>query len=472
MTSDLNIYYQNVNGLCSKIKEYHLSILNEDYDILAFTESNLSDSIPSSQIFPHNYVVYRCDRNLNNSKKKSGGGVVLAVNRKLNSKIVQLHGYNNLEQICIEVQFESSALYVCCIYLPPKSLLGSYNDHIRFVDEISARMGETDSLVVLGDYNLSGISWVHDNDENFTYATNVSCAEESSVNDGMLAAGLFQINSVKNSNGKILDLVFTNNISCSDVSECTPLHQNETHHKSIKFSLRNIDNVKCENSYPVKSQYFDFSKADFNGIARDFESIDWDSALYLCSEELMAMYGHLIHENITEYFPNFVSFYASDSSSKIDLMTSNFYVLLYSIIIRNTPYKTKIDYSYPPWYDKDLINILKNKNSWHKKFKRNGYDSSWHRFCFYRSEFKRLNRILYNQYIEKVSSNIKNDPKSFFKFVNYQKETNGFPSCILVRTSHTTQWVSVICLEPSFLGSTVRVMTPKLHVLMVTILKM
>ena len=47
-------------------------------------ETNLDDSINSSEVFPQNFVVYRCDRSADTEKwqtikKSRGGGVVIAI---------------------------------------------------------------------------------------------------------------------------------------------------------------------------------------------------------------------------------------------------------------------------------------------------------------------------------------------------------------------------------------------------------
>lgn len=82
----ISIYYQNVRGLNTKI-----SFLNQfpDYNtfnILALTETWLTDNVPSHVLFPVSiYNIFRQDRT-----SKRGGRVLLAINVDLNVKTIPM----------------------------------------------------------------------------------------------------------------------------------------------------------------------------------------------------------------------------------------------------------------------------------------------------------------------------------------------------------------------------------------------
>ena len=57
-----SIYYQNVRGLRTKSHEIFSATLDAYYDIIALTETWLSDIHVSSDFFPDVYSVYRADR--------------------------------------------------------------------------------------------------------------------------------------------------------------------------------------------------------------------------------------------------------------------------------------------------------------------------------------------------------------------------------------------------------------------------
>lgn len=82
----LNIYYQNVRGLRTKTHEFLNNVCCNNYDLIVLTETWLCTGIYDSELFSANYNVYRRDRNVVNSKKLNGGGVLVAVSNHINSK--------------------------------------------------------------------------------------------------------------------------------------------------------------------------------------------------------------------------------------------------------------------------------------------------------------------------------------------------------------------------------------------------
>ena len=61
-SSYCKMHSQNVNGLRSRLPELNADVLANDTEIYMFCETNLDDSIHSTEVFPSNFVVYRCDR--------------------------------------------------------------------------------------------------------------------------------------------------------------------------------------------------------------------------------------------------------------------------------------------------------------------------------------------------------------------------------------------------------------------------
>lgn len=141
------------------------------YDVLAFTEFNLTDSVNSSEIFPPGYHVHRLDRNINNSSKSSGGGVLIAVNHNLESE--KIESPVSLEQLCVKIKKSNGFLYICCIYLPPDSNATKYITHINYIEHLADSLNERDSLIVCGDYNLPDLVWVKDDDSRILFPASV-----------------------------------------------------------------------------------------------------------------------------------------------------------------------------------------------------------------------------------------------------------------------------------------------------------
>ena len=114
-------FYQNVRGLKTKLKDFFMSVSSGVYSVIIITETWLDDDINDNELFSNQYIVYRKDRSLNTSEKKWGGGVLIAVNKSLKSKILPISD-PSIEEVWISVQFEDLQVCVGTVYIPPSKL--------------------------------------------------------------------------------------------------------------------------------------------------------------------------------------------------------------------------------------------------------------------------------------------------------------------------------------------------------------
>ena len=69
--------YFNARSLKNKIDELSIHCARHDPDIIVITETWADSSVPDSFFSMPNYVIFRCDRDLN------GGGVAIFIRRAL-----------------------------------------------------------------------------------------------------------------------------------------------------------------------------------------------------------------------------------------------------------------------------------------------------------------------------------------------------------------------------------------------------
>lgn len=81
--ASLTVYYQNVRGLRTKTNTFYRNIQVNSYDIIALTETWLTDSVFDNELFDDRYLVWRRDRNYASTGQSLGGGVLIAVRREL-----------------------------------------------------------------------------------------------------------------------------------------------------------------------------------------------------------------------------------------------------------------------------------------------------------------------------------------------------------------------------------------------------
>lgn len=98
----------------------------------------------------------------------------------------------------------------CASYIPPASEDRIYSAH---VDNIIALQSEISAhqLCVLGDFNLSNISWTYLHNNMYLTPSNISSNTESYLVDNLLSIDLTQVNGFSNSLNRILDLIFVSN---------------------------------------------------------------------------------------------------------------------------------------------------------------------------------------------------------------------------------------------------------------------
>ena len=114
----LNVYYQNVGGMNTTAHEYLLSTSDCSYDVIALSETWLNENTISSQVIGPDYTVFRKDRNIKNSRKRNGGGVLVAVKKGLKARLVEDDSWDSVEQVCVVIDMTDRKLFLCVVYLP------------------------------------------------------------------------------------------------------------------------------------------------------------------------------------------------------------------------------------------------------------------------------------------------------------------------------------------------------------------
>lgn len=115
-----------------------------------------------------------------------------------------------------------------------------------------------------------------------------------------------------------------------------------------------------------------------------------------------------------------------------------FYNILWESIEKHTP-KSKIKKSkYPAWFSYSLINMLKEKDRYHHRYKKYGNPRDFDVFSMLRHRCKVTLDNCYNIYISRLEKNITSDIKAFWRYTKAKKVTNDFPKKMYFR-EHTAE---------------------------------
>ncbi|KAL0901514.1 hypothetical protein ABMA27_006750 [Loxostege sticticalis] len=334
----LNLYYQNVNRIRSKLNDVFLNILQNNYDVICLTETNLNDSVYSSEFIDDRYYIFRRDRETSSNSKTDGGGVVIAVKKDIN--VIRRSDWDcEAEDIWVTLLIggpgHSQTVHICACYLPPDTLKDTLAHFYSNMQSILLAADDNDISLVVGDFNTPNLSW---SPAGPYLTTDMSHDFKSRfLLDSLSVCKLAQFNYVPNANGRFLDLALSNykGVRASGLEADHAISKADIHHPPLLIELEiegTIRNIK-----PKNVSRLNFAKCNYDGLKSDLREIDWTAEL---------------------------------NSSSVDANTDTFYLLLNNLIYHHTPATKLRGSSYPSWFSPPLIKCLKEKQRYHRRYKR------------------------------------------------------------------------------------------------------
>lgn len=371
----------------TKISDFYCACLCENYDVVVLTETWLSSEIFSEDIFDDRYTVFRTDRNVNNSAKKIGGGVLIAVNKCYKSLLIQLD-CNTVEQIFVKVSTGLQDIVFGSVYLPPDSNIEKYSSHVNSVMSVCDNFVDCD-VVIVGDYNLPNIKWNADYGGTDLVALDSMGNREGCISDGLSSCFLKQYNYLKNFHGNVLDLCFSN-CNTIELSSCDPLLKIDPSHPPFIVEC----DIICDNNVDSESviYYYDFNAASYSDLSNYLSNVDWTNIL---------------------------------SNNDVDEAVKIFYDHIYKARDYFVPVKRKIISKYPPWFDSEIINLIGAKKSAHRAYKLTKNLSEYKTFSDLRKLCKIYIRHAYDNYLNNVEADLITNPENFWKYVRKKSNHNN-----------------------------------------------
>ncbi|XP_062540753.1 uncharacterized protein LOC134208822 [Armigeres subalbatus] len=375
--SDISIYYQNDGGINGLLDEYRLAVLDQNYDVIVFSETWHDSRTISSYVFGASYEVFRCDRIPTKSIKTTGGGVLVAIDSRLEAKMVEDDYLNTVEQVWVAVQLDMAA--------------------------------PCDEVVILGDFNHMGIAWTHIHSGFFQPDLESSTFHARAVKllDNYSIATLYQINGEVNENNRSLDLCFVSGRTTapSICSAPAPLVKDVAHHRPLVIAVE--DNVMRDFFNPPAVVSYDFHKADHRSITEVLSNMDWEHILDLVD---------------------------------INSAAETFSHIMVYIIDRHVPKKSVRSDSRIPWMTNALRSLKRCKKAALRSYTKHRTLPLKFHYVRLNNEYKRISRYHFLRYQRGIQRRLRSHPKSFWSYVNEQRKETGFPSSMVFNSeSASTQ---------------------------------
>jgi hypothetical protein len=357
-----------------------------NYSFIILTETWLTENFLTCELGLYNYNVYRYDRCNLTSACTRGGGVLIGVRKDICSNSISISNLN-VEQIFVRFNISSISFVIGGVYIPPHSNLDIYNSHSQTI-EFLVRQYPFHSFIICGDYNLPEIVWDNDNSGlTYLYSSNI-CA--TCIPETFASNGFFQNNSIFNSHDSILDLVFCNTSFLVEKS-LEPLVPIDSYHPPLNIVLPYSDSKPL---FENRHTFYNFRKTNYSNISSFIKGFDWNSTL--ASLDLETAYNTLfdaLHLSILKFVP------------KCQFWNS----------------------TYPPWFNRELKDILLLKKKAHIEYKANSNFSNYNKFSLLRARFKFMSKKCLTEYNKRIETSLAKHPCDFWKYVKKNRTGNGMP---------------------------------------------
>ncbi|VEN35101.1 unnamed protein product [Callosobruchus maculatus] len=244
-------------------------------------------------------------------------------------------------------------------------------------------------VIIVGDFNIP--SFVLDESE----------PKLNILKNFIEVSDLKQYNNVKNTNGRLLDLVLSN-ITCQAQRDSSSLVKEDRHHPSLILQF----SVTAQKSYNFRSnrdhRMFNFRKANFPLMYHLVSQMSWHNVIE-CTD-------------------------VNDAVQQLERNLKNIFEL-------SVPYKISSPRKYPPWFSRNTIKELKQKELAHRLYKKHKTDDYYDRFHNLRSSVKRKINDDYYNFLNHAENSISSDPTQFWNFIRNKKGNSRIPGVMRMEGS-------------------------------------
>lgn len=405
-------YCQNFNRMKSsqKIDQIYKNVNSCLFSVILGTETSWDKSVKNEEVFGNRFTVFRDDRDPHLSNKKSGGGVLVALDSCIDAEVIESEKFNDFEHVWVKASIAGETHVFASVYFPPlHSNKQNFEKFFNNVKTILANIEPSTKIHLYGDFNQRTMDFIVD-DENELILLPV-IGENATLQyffDEMAQLGLNQINHVKNQQNCYLDLLFTNCIDdfCVFASE-HPLWKNEAFHSAIEYSFHVHKKSASSHDWEYE-EIFKYSEANVPAIKCRLDQTDWQTLLDCEIDEAATRFYNVIENIFNEYIPR-------------------------------TKRRTKRDTN-PPWFTRELKHLRNLKQKAHKaknKFQNNTQsditreqlENEYADLC---EQFNFAISAAQETYNRKIERDLKTNPKNFFSYVKHKSKSDNFPSSMFL----------------------------------------
>ncbi len=375
---NLTCMYTNADGIVNKRRELEANIEIIKPDIIAITEvypKNVASEIEKSELELDSYDCFL---------KPGGRGVCIYIKKKFKAiPVTDLSSNDFQESIWCELRLKNNdKLLIGCVYRSPNSTANNNLMLYNLINEAGSRSNS--HLFIMGDFNYPEIDW-----SSFSSKEGVShhswqfleCLQDNFLFQKVDCNTRFR----EGQNPSLLDLVLVNEDGMvSDIEARSPLGKSD--HVVLYFKLH----CYVDSEDVLQQERFLYNKGDYEKLSEDLSAVNWDDELEnLNANDSWKVFADRLNDAIDRNIPK--------TKPKNDNLAGK---------------KSK-----PLWMNKDAMQKVKKKYHAWKRYTNTKQYCDYQLYCKARntatSEVRKAKRL----FEQKLASEIKDNPKSFWKYV-------------------------------------------------------
>lgn len=314
------------------------------------------------------------------------------------------NNYELIDIVGINVNTGSNNLIVLCIYIPPCANQQHYK---RFFSDLTAILLNLQGhLLVMADFNMPSFR-----------ASQLALSFDRKAEPIFDFCHILELKQYNNNNNLIsntLDLVFSN-LDCTVTPSCDELVATEIcHHPLIDINMSiSYNNFQVNDNSPPK---YNFKKSNFDLTLLELSMADW-----------------------TEFY------LANDVNTLVDHLYHNIHLAVDKTVPKFEVRNNIAGDNYPKWFNKDLIELIKRRNTTLQKIEKllkNSRNSSRNNIALLKLHNNKLKKkIKHNllsaqsKFHNNIEKHIVANPTEFWNYLNNIKKKTRVSGNFLINNS-------------------------------------
>ena len=343
---NLKVVVMNCQSILNKIPELHTFTDTCQPDIIVGTESWLTPSVMSSEVFPDDYITYRKDR-----QDKKGGGVFICVKKDLISSEISLNITSELLFVKIHLK-DQKDLIVGSFYRPD----WTDEEYFQNLTDCLQQLRKPDQVMWLGgDFNLGDIDWD-------SCSVKPPCSRLRLSQSLLQAAedfSLTQVVKIPTRKERILDLFLTSHPNLVNRVQTIPPLTSAMDHDIVFVDV----NTRADIQKKSPQRMFRYNKADWEAMRTAALNLDLDG-------------------------------------EDVQMMWDSFEQAVHGLMEKHIPQGNARPSTQKPWVTEEVKGALKKRNRAYRRWRKTKSDEHRAQFVRLKAAAQQTLRAAHRQYTE------------------------------------------------------------------------